>query len=144
MSRWPVQTEGERFDSLWVPEPNSGCHLWIGSLARGGYGQFRRVNGKTVKSHRFAFERARGPVPPGSDLDHLCRTRCCVNPSHLDPVSRKENVRRGNGHGSETHCAQGHAYAGDNLIITKKGFRRCRTCARRWRREHSTRNRQFH
>lgn len=69
---------------------------WIWQLVRHrktGYGQVRDGDRK-VYAHRQMYEQARGPVPPGLELDHLCRVHACVNPDHLEPVTRQENVRR--------------------------------------------------
>src|SRR5688500_6772566 len=71
------------------------CWLWTGALDR-GYGKFFPA-GKTVRAHRWLFEQLVGPVPDGMDLDHLCRVRACVNPDHLQPVSRRVNLNRGAG-----------------------------------------------
>lgn len=79
----------ERFWAKVERDP-SGCWLWTASLADGGYGHFGRW-----KAHRYAYETLVEPVPHGLDLDHLCRVRHCVNPSHLEPVTRAENLRRG-------------------------------------------------
>lgn len=72
-------------------------------------------------------------IPDDLQLDHLCRNRLCVNPSHLEPVTCRENVLRGNGrcaaNAKKTHCPRGHAYAGANLLIGTKGERCCRKCA---------------
>lgn len=69
------------------------CWLWrhAGGV---GYGT-ARVGGRTVNAHRLAYEAFVGPVPEGLELDHLCRVRRCVNPNHLEPVTRSENMRRG-------------------------------------------------
>jgi hypothetical protein len=69
------------------------CWLWIDLLNAQGYGQFRAV-GKAVLAHRFAYEMKLGPIGEGLQLDHLCRITACVNPDHLEPVTRKENLRR--------------------------------------------------
>ncbi len=70
------------------------CHIWQLGIEPNGYG---KVGGgaKTKWAHRAAYEAVHGSVPPGLDLDHLCRVRACVNPAHLEPVTRTENVRRG-------------------------------------------------
>lgn len=73
----------------------SGCWLWTGGTVRGGYGQFW-LNGKHVYAHRYAYETLVGPIPDGLQVDHLCRTPACVRPSHLQPVTCRENLMRGN------------------------------------------------
>lgn len=82
----------EAFWNKCVPEPNSGCWLWFGAQGH-GYGMIR-IHGKTRPAHRFAKEAQLGGAYPEQDTDHLCRTQCCVNPSHLEPVSHAENMRR--------------------------------------------------
>ena len=109
------------------------CWLWTGATISSGYGQFR-FKGRQIVAHRWAYEDAFGPIPKGLDLDHLCRNRNCVRPSHLEPVTRRENVLRGEGLAAQnavkTHCPQGHPYTGDNLYVQPGGGRRCRTCHR--------------
>lgn len=78
------------------PEPNTGCWLWSGAHGKSGYGFYRHpVTRKVGNAHRIVYEMERGPIPEGLDLDHLCRNPACVNPDHLEPVSRSENVNRG-------------------------------------------------
>lgn len=114
------------------------CWTWEASVGSHGYGQIA-VEGRPVLAHRLAYELFVGPIPAGLDLDHLCRVRPCVNPGHLEPVTRSENLRRGDGPQilrnrqlSKTHCPQGHPYSGDNLYIAPRtGYRQCRTCRKR-------------
>ena len=75
-------------------EPMSGCWLWTASLGTYGYGSVR-FGGQSRGAHRFVYEALVGPVPDGLDLDHLCRNRACVNPDHLEPVTRRVNALRG-------------------------------------------------
>ena len=76
------------------PEPNSGCWLYLGALQPNGYARIT-FNGKTARAHRVSYLIFRGEIPDGLEIDHLCRVRCCVNPDHLEVVSRSINVRRG-------------------------------------------------
>lgn len=67
------------------------CWLWTGAISSTGYGSFWGPSGSRG-AHRIAYEMAVGPIPEGLDLDHMCSTRACVNPSHLRPVTRKQNM----------------------------------------------------
>jgi hypothetical protein len=71
-----------------------GCWLWQGARNSGGYPQLG-LGGKTQYAHRVYFAALVGVIPDGMQLDHLCRRRACVNPSHLEVVSQRENIRRG-------------------------------------------------
>lgn len=84
----------ERFLSFVTVQEN-GCWLWTGCVTKGGYGSFRNENGKTENAHKWAYRIYVGSVPKGLELDHLCRNRNCVNPAHLEPVTRYENTIRG-------------------------------------------------
>lgn len=126
----------ERFDRYCMPEPMSGCWLWIGPLCGAGYGRMT-IGGERPGAHRLSYELFVGPIPEGLELDHLCRTRCCVNPDHLEPVTQRENGRRGFSapaiNARKTHCPEGHPLSGDNVRIDGH-TRRCVTCYRAYRR----------
>jgi hypothetical protein len=79
-----------------IPEPNSGCWLWIGAGTKhGGYGAYwDKNNRKQHVAHRLVYIIQRGPIKSGLHLDHLCCNPSCVNPDHLEPVTLEENVRR--------------------------------------------------
>lgn len=118
------------------PCPISGCWLWVGARLPNGYGSVGVIGrgDKSQLAHRYVYATLVGAIASDLQLDHLCRVRCCVNPSHLDPVTQAENIRRGEGgqhHARKTHCPSGHEYAGDNLIATSaRGWnaRSCRQC----------------
>jgi hypothetical protein len=70
------------------------CWIWVGRLNRNGYGRVRTPEGEMM-AHRTSYEAHVGPIPDGLLLDHVCRVRCCVRPSHLEPVTHRENTLRG-------------------------------------------------
>jgi hypothetical protein len=105
------------------------CWVWRGATSGDGYGNF-----KGASAHRVAYECEIGPIPEDLELDHLCRVRNCVNPAHLEPVTRAENVRRGYAAGSRlrTHCKHGHPFSPSNTYWNPQANgnmrRQCRTC----------------
>lgn len=106
---------------------SQGCWPWLGCKNKHGYGN---VNGKTYgtkMAHRAVYEKLVGPIPANKELDHLCRNRACVNPTHLEPVDRKTNCRR-SVCTHKTHCVRGHVLTPDNRYITKDDHWECRTC----------------
>jgi hypothetical protein len=123
-----------------IPEPFSGCWIWIGAWSGNGYGQISTHHGKEIPStctmaHKHVYKLLVGDIPLGLVLDHLCRLRCCVNPAHLEPVSSRVNTLRGDTIPSrnlaKTHCPQGHSYSGENLFVSvskTQTNRLCRKC----------------
>lgn len=123
--QWSKLRYVERFWSK--VEKTDGCWRWQGTIDPStGYGRIR-ILGRDVYAHRLAYEQVIGPIPEGLVIDHLCRVRSCVNPEHLEPVTRGENVRRGTR--LITHCPQGHPYDEKNTLLYK-GKRQCRACKR--------------
>lgn len=94
----------ERFQQRVKIEDN-GCHVWTGGLI-GGYGQFSPVRGTTLYAHRIAYEYAKGAIPEGLQIDHLCRNTRCVNPEHLEAVTPRTNTRRAYAHRFRVRIAE--------------------------------------
>ena len=90
-------------------QPSGDCFLWTGALVR-GYGVVS-VDGKTRYVHRVLYELERGPIPDGHDLDHLCRNPKCVNPEHLEPVTRSVNISRMLDKQPKDKCRRGHQFS---------------------------------
>mgnify|MGYP000441727580 CR=1 FL=1 len=106
------------------------CWTWTDYVNKGGYGVFGAAlyHGHSALAHRFIFEHLYGPVPNGLDLDHLCRNRDCVNPDHLEIVTRQENLRRG-AYARIKACPKGHPYDEENTMYDGN-TRRCKVCNR--------------
>lgn len=126
-------TTKERFITKFTKTDN--CWIWEAAKNRGGYGVFR-MNKRTCTAHRLAYTTFVGPIPKGLDIDHLCRNRACVNPDHMEPVTRGENTRRGDApkalrayKANITECPSGHPYDEINTYYRKdRPGRECRTC----------------
>jgi len=117
---------------------DTSCWVWIKSKDSSGYGTIG-INKKTWSVHRVAYELWKGPIPEGLEIDHLCQTKACCNPAHLEAVSHAENVRRmektkplknkiGWRNKEKTHCPQGHEYTPENTYVSRRGSRTCKTC----------------
>lgn len=127
---WDIHERLERWS---MPEPNSGCVLWTRATRDGygriGIGTIAEGSRRTVLVHRLAFELARGPIPKGLQLDHLCRVRACINPAHLEMVTQQTNILRGNGisarNAKKETCPRGHVY---DMVVSRGRW--CRTCTK--------------
>jgi hypothetical protein len=126
----------ERF---WAKVDKSGeCWVWTAGRDIYGYGKFFDERRRSVGAHRFAYRATIGEPAPGLVLDHLCRNRACVNPSHLEPVTQRTNVLRSPAppakNAVKTHCDSGHEFTTENTYVMPGG-RGCRECRRAaWRR----------
>lgn len=124
---------GDRFWSK--VDADGDCWEWTASVnVRHGYGQFH-WKGRPHRAHVLAWESLVGPVAEGHELDHRCRNRRCVNPDHLEPVTRRVNTLRSPTaptaiNARKTHCIRGHALRGTNLYVRPNGHRNCRSCRR--------------
>lgn len=115
------------------------CWIWAGYTNAKGYGYVHSEQGLR-QTHRLFYEQLIGPIPEGKQIDHLCMVKSCCNPTHLEPVSPKENVRRAIAAGlspvskliARTHCERGHAYTSENTYFwaKKPNARMCRECCR--------------
>jgi hypothetical protein len=121
-----VNFDGPPPSAPWQPV-EGGCWLWWAGKTKHGYGTFCPRARVTFAAHRYAYEITRGPIPRRLVLNHLCRVSSCVNPAHLEPVTQRENVRRGIKGDLTTCCPHGHPYTRANTYI-HKGRRHCRAC----------------
>ena len=133
-------------DRFWAKvhfgEPGE-CWLWTGSLSKNGYGRIAPVSPERAPlyAHRLAYEWAKGLIPDGLTIDHLCRVHSCVNAEHLEAVTQRENVLRGVSlqaqYARRTHCSRGHVY---DLADTRyRQARLCRRCRAIWDRQYRSR-----
>ena len=121
------------------PEPTSGCWIWIGARSTAGYAMMvwdKRLN----YVHRLVMNL------PKATIYHLCRVRSCVNPQHLEVVTRKENILRGIGpsaiNARRVICKNGHKFTTENTYITPQNERACRKCKQQRKKWHTIQRRR--
>lgn len=137
----------ERLNKSIVVDDNN-CWIWQGKFNRHGYGILKVMmadnKSRPYAAHRFSYLVIRGNIPDELELDHLCRVISCVNPHHLEAVTRKVNNDRSTSlsaqNSKKTHCKRGHEFTGENTKIILKPYklpgRQCRQCIRYLKRKY--------
>lgn len=124
-----------------IPDDRDACWKWTGATAgRDPLAPYGKIwagvrtpagNPSAAQAHRVSYELFVGPIPVGLEVDHLCRNTLCVNPTHLEPVTRRENLARSESpmarQARRTQCLRGHALDKENTYVWR-GTRRCRRC----------------
>jgi hypothetical protein len=111
-------------------DKTSNCWNWT-AFTHNGYGYMNQLK-VPITAHRFAYMACIGPVPEGMELHHRCRNKQCVNPNHLQVVSRRDHEDSAPSLArARTHCPSGHPYDAENTWVSRRsGYRQCRTCNR--------------
>ena len=116
-------------------DPETGCWVWRLYKDKLGYGYCHVAKDISKMAHRVSLTVARGPIPDGLEVDHLCRNTSCVNPDHLEAVTQRENIRRAplspaTLNAAKTHCVNGHEFTASNTRVDPNRGRICRACQR--------------
>lgn len=134
----PASQRDRLFRHVSFTSEGAGCWEWTGTRTKDGYGIASVGGHKGMAAHRAMYIEMVGPIPESMEIDHICRNRGCVNPAHLEVVTRTENIRRAlpwNPQRLKSQCAHGHPFDTENTRFAKNGQRVCRTCSREWTRE---------
>lgn len=139
-----IATLTDVFSPRYFTKHEDGCWTWHSHDKRSMYG-FVKYRGKSLSAHRLIYSFFH-PLTEGMTLDHLCRNRTCVNPAHLEEVTLKENVLRGEGfyarNKRKQRCPQGHLLVKENCVPSFKDGRKCLTCLRERQRLYMQRKRK--
>lgn len=155
MQTYPTPLElHAQFPRFWskvnFPDDLTQCWLWQGGTNNSGYGSIS-IKGILSGTHRVSYELLVGPIPDGLVIDHLCRTRLCVNPNDMELVTKGENVLRGDSFAArnarKAYCIHGHPFNKINThyLFTREGTTRrvCRACGRKRSKSHYQRRKQL-
>ncbi len=137
-----MRVEDQNEERFWSKvNKTEGCWLWTACVFHHGYGQFMAIRGSKY-AHRYSYELAHGAIPAGMEAHHICKNRACVNPAHLELLSKSDHARL---HASiqdrtrfrvprknktlKTHCCHGHELTPENTRVrVSNGWRSCKTC----------------
>lgn len=115
-----------------------GCWTWTGARILTGYGRVKVPGHVVCYTHRVMWVWANGRDPGELTIDHLCRNTSCCNPEHLEAVTMRVNLLRGDSasarHAKKSHCPSGHKYSSENTYLYR-GSRHCKACTLRRTRE---------
>lgn len=128
MERMPIES---RFWNK-IASTATGCWLWGAAIARNGYGRFA-YDGNMREAHRYAYRLLVDDIPEGMEIDHTCAVRHCVNPQHLQLVSRGFNAKQGGQRRRERErakpaCKNEHPWTAETTKIQHGSRRRCGIC----------------
>lgn len=131
-----IESVKKRLFDKSMPEPNTGCIIWIGCIFNGGYGRMW-VRDKQIMAHRISYFIDKGDIPEDFVIDHLCNNPSCINPVHLEAKTQRENGLRAENsmttvNSLKTHCIRGHEFTVENTYIIKTG-RSCKACAKEYK-----------
>lgn len=122
----------EKIANNYSVDSATACWNWNGALDSHGYGQIT-YHRDVIKAHRASYEYAKGLIPAGLVIDHLCRNTKCINPDHLEPVTLSVNNERGFSpsaqNGRRDRCIRGHVF--DFFYRGSRGCKACRSAAQR-------------
>jgi hypothetical protein len=144
----PIKSDVERLEEKYVPEPMSGCWIWLGAIHSSGYGLVQR-NKRNIQAHRESWRVFRGSFDESLKVLHKCDNRTCINPNHLFLGTQQDNIadmiakgrfarstwtallaKTARDKREATHCKRGHIRSVENLSVDRHGFRHCKECAK--------------
>ena len=127
-----------RFNRHFIPEPNSGCWLWLGATIKSDAAEYgvmgrsatkrRQLGGSNDLAHRVSYVLHKGEISAGCQIDHTCENTLCVNPEHLQELVSADHIRLTHFRRYGNQCRHGHEYTPQNTWIEKNGIRHCKKC----------------